>query len=127
VSAGVVLYAATLAHLRRRTRVFAAPPLRAAMPRVTLDDPVLGAADASGVSGRVGTIAVTYTDVGEQPDRLRALIVAVETAMETMPADLGAEGWRLAGLRLARSRLVRGKPEHWTGTSMFAVRMFRIN
>jgi hypothetical protein len=75
----------------------------------------------------VGTIAVTYTDVGEQPERLRALIVAVETAMETMPADLGAEGWRLAGLRLARSRLVRGKAEHWIGTSTFAVRMFRIN
>jgi len=127
MSAGAVLYAAMLAHLRRRTRVFAAPPLRASTPRVVLDDPVLAAADACGVRGRVGTIAVTYTDVGEQPDRLRALIVAVETAMETMPADLGAEGWRLAGLRLAHSRLVRGKGERWIGTSMFAVRMFRIN
>jgi hypothetical protein len=127
VSAGAVLYAAVLAHLRRQTRVFAAPPLRAAMPRVVLDDPVLAAADASGVTGRIGTIAVTYDDIGEQPDRLRALIAAVETAMASMPVDLGAEGWRLAGLRLARSRLVRGKAEHWTGTSAFAVRMFRIN
>jgi hypothetical protein len=125
--AGQVLHAALLAHLRREVAVFDAPPLRAAMPQAVLGDPVLGAADGAGVSGRVGSIAVTCTDTGERPDRLRALVATIEAAMERVPADLGAGGWRLGGLRMARSRLVRGKGERWVATSEFAVRMFRIN
>ena len=127
MSAATVLHAAVVAHLRSHVRVFDAPPLRAAMPQLVVDDPVLAAADAAGVSGRVGTIALVYADDGERPERLRALVARIEAAMERLPVDLGAEGWRLAGLRLARSRLVRGRNEQWSGTSDFAVRMFRIN
>lgn len=136
MSAAAVLQAAALAQLSRRMRVFTAPPLRASLPRVVLDDAVLAAADAVGVSGRVGTIGVTCTDSGEQPDRLRMLVEQVETAMAAIPPDLGA-GWRLAALTLTRSRIVHGKEvrgdarsergEQWTATCLFAVRMFRIN
>ncbi|MCP3735041.1 DUF3168 domain-containing protein [Sphingomonas sp. RP10(2022)] len=127
MSAGEVLRAALLAHLGGVVRVFDAPPLRASMPQVVLDDPVLAAADAAGVRGRVGTIAVGYADDGESPVRLRALIAVVEAAMDGVPADLGGGGWRLATLRLTRSRLWRGKSDRWVAMSEFAVRMYRIN
>lgn len=127
MSAGRVLHSVVLTHLRRDQRVFDAPPLRASMPQVVLEEPVLAAADAAGVSGRIGTMTVSYADTGEHPVRLRTLIAAIEAAMTGVPTDLGTEGWRLAGLRLSRSRLTRGKADGWIATSEFAVRIFRVN
>ncbi|MGH2266416.1 hypothetical protein ACQ1Z3_15080, partial [Enterococcus faecalis] len=84
-------------------------------------EPVLAAIDAAGVSGRGGTIVIAGEDEGEAPERLRRLLAGVEAAMEAMPADLGTGGWRLASVRLARSRIA-GKGRRWTGMSEFAVR-----
>ena len=62
------------------------------MPHVVVEEPVLAALDATGVVGRVGTIAVTVTDAGagggERPERLRMTLGVVEAAVEAMPRDL---------------------------------------
>lgn len=130
MSAGAVLQAAVVAHLREvgpeGLMVFDAPPVRGGVPYAVVGEAVLGAADAAGVAGRVGTIAVTCIDDGERPVRLRALVGAVEEAVAGLTGDPG-QGWRIAGLRLARSRIVAAKGDRWVATSEFAVRLFRID
>ncbi|MDE0879108.1 MAG: DUF3168 domain-containing protein [Sphingomonas bacterium] len=130
MSARILLQAGVLAALQEAgLAAFDAAPLRRAMPHVVVEEPVLGAMDATGVVGRVGTIAVSVTDAGagggERPERLRMTLGAVEAAVGAMPRDL-PESWRIAGLRLGKSRIVRGKSEAWIGTSEFQVRLFRI-
>ena len=125
MTAGEALQAAVLRQLAP-LRVFAAPPARAALPYAVVADPVLGAADAAGVAGRSGTILIAGEDEGERPDRLRALLAGVETAMAALPAEVGG-GWRIAMLRLVRSRIVAGRGTRWTGSSEFAVRLYRVD
>lgn len=131
MSARILLQRAVVAALGEAgIAAFDAAPTRRALPHAVVEEPVLGALDASGVTGRVGTIAVTASDAGsgggERPERLRATIEAVEAAVAAMPRDL-TQGWRIAGLRLAKSRIVRGKSDQWTATSEFQVRLFRID
>lgn len=121
-----MLRAAVAMHLADVGRVFDAPPVRAAMPHVVVDDPVLAAGDAIGVLGRTGTMTVSCIDVGVSPDRVRALLAAVEARMASLPPQLG-EGWRVTQVRLVRSTVAQAKGERWTAASVFAVRMFRSN
>ena len=93
MSAGVVLHAAVLAHLKATCRVFDAPTARAAVPVAVLGEAVLGASDAAGVSGRTGTITVDYVDTGESPARLRAAstgkLIITSAALSSSPANQG--------------------------------------
>ncbi|MGR6330431.1 tail completion protein gp17 [Sphingomonas sp. XXL09] len=107
-------------------RVFDAPPARAALPYAVIAEPVLEAADAAGITGRSGTILIAGEDEGERPDRLRALLADVEAAVAAMPDALG-DGWRLATLRLVRSRIAAGRGLRWTGSVEFAVRLYRAD
>ncbi|WP_308814899.1 MULTISPECIES: DUF3168 domain-containing protein [Sphingomonas] len=123
--AGEALRAAMLRQLAP-LRVFDAPPVRAALPFAVVGEPVLAAIDAAALSGRGGTIVIAAEDEGEAPDRLRRLLAGVEAAVDAMPTDLGAGGWRLASVALSRSRIV-GKGRRWTGMTEFAVRLYRAN
>lgn len=126
MSAATTLQAAAVAGLAGLGRVFDAPPARAAMPFVVVEDPVLAAGDAAGVAGRTGTIAVTCVDSGVSPVRVRALLAAVEAGLAGLPPQVG-DGWRVTSLRLARSQIAVGRTGRWTATSIFAVRMYRSN
>lgn len=106
-------------------KVFDAPPVRALAPYAVVEHPQFRGADAAGVTGRIGTLAVSFQDAGEVPTRLRVLMAVAEEAVDLLPAALG-DGWRLAGLELARSRLARVK-EGWIGRAEWAVRVFRVN
>ena len=139
MSAGEWLVASAMAHLDENAaidplRLVDFLPDRAAYPWAQVEDPVLAAFDGAGVTGRVGTLAIQFRDGGERPARLRLLMGRVEDQMAALPADLGGEGWRLAGIALARSRLARVKDPSagsgqvvWLGRSEWAVRVFRIN
>ena len=126
MSARTTLQAAIVARLDAITglRVFDAPPVRGGLPYAVVEEPVLQQADAAGIAGRTGTVAVLSYDSGERPVRLRALVTAIEAAMEDLSGDVGA-GWRLVGVRLARSRLARTTEDRWRGVSEFAVRLYR--
>lgn len=126
MSAGTIVQAAVVAHLGGLGRVFDAPPARAALPYLVVEDPILAAGDAVGVAGRTGTIAVACIDTGVSPARARALLAAVEAAMATFPPQAPL-GWRVTSLRLVRSQIALGKGERWSATSVFAVRMYRSN
>ena len=131
MSAGEWLAASCMAQLAQNAaldplQVFDFMPERAGLPRAQVEDPVLQAWDGAGFTGRIGTVAIGFRDGGERPVRLRLLMGRVEAQMAALPADLGGEGWRLAGLSLARSRLTRVK-DGWLGRSEWAVRVFRVN
>lgn len=129
VSAGAALVAAVLARLQADDlaplTVFDASPVRAALPYAVIEEPQLGAADAAGVAGRIGTLAISFWDAGERPVRLRDNVTLVEELIEQLPGAL-ADGWRIGGLVLARSRLARTK-DGWLARSEWAVRIFRVN
>lgn len=129
MSGGAALVAAVLARLQADDlaplTVFDAPPVRAALPYAVIEEPQLGAADAAGVAGRIGTLAISFWDAGERPVRLRGNVTLVEQLIEQLPGTL-ADGWRIGGLVLARSRLARTK-DGWLARSEWAVRIFRVN
>ena len=126
MSAGVVLQAALVEHLAGvlPVSVFDAPPVRAGDPHAVVDEPVLADWSTKTWVGREGRVAVQLIDGGERPLRLRALAAAVEETLEDWRPQLPG-GWRLVALRLARSRMTRGRDERWRASSEFAVRMWR--
>ena len=129
MSAASMLVAAVLAELATEDlyplMVFDAPPVRAGYPYAVIDEPQLAAANAAGVKGRIGTLAITYFDGGERPMPLRGRVALAEELIDLLPSALG-DGWRLAGIALARSRLARTK-DGWMARSEWAVRVFKVN
>jgi hypothetical protein len=132
MSAAQWLQAALLRQLKGRAvldgvAVFDTPPVRAALPHAVIEDPVLASWNAAGLTGHEGRVTIAMHDGGERPARLRRTQGQIEDLIATMPADLGGDGWRVARLRLVRSRVVRGKGERWSATSEYDVRIYRAN
>ena len=101
MSARGVLQTAVLAALTDAgIAAFDAPPVRRAAPFVVVEEPVIGALNAVGVCGRVGTIAVSATDCGQR--RRRAAGAAARDA------GRGRGGHRGDGVRFARRLADRG-------------------
>lgn len=124
MSARGVLQSAVVAALREAgLAAFDAPPVRGAMPYAVVGEVLLRDAGAVGLTGRSGSLLVTFQDGGERPARLREMMEAGEAAVEALGPVLG-EGWRLTGVLLARSRIARAQ-DRWLGSSEFAVRMWR--
>ena len=131
MSAREALLAVTVARLRGSAglagaSVFDAPPVRAALPYVQVEEPLLADWSTKSWAGREGRLTVLAFDGGERPVRLRAMMAAVEGAMLATPTDLGG-GWRLATVTLARSRLTRGNADRWTAAAEFQVRLYQPN
>ena len=128
MSARELAQAAGVAALRaargEAAAVFDAPPVRAALPHVVVEQPELVDWSSKDWRGREGRIVVAAYDGGERPVRLRALAAAIEDAVAAVPAVLG-DGWRVANLRFVRSRVARAAGDRWVATSEFVVRVYR--
>ncbi|MDP1027789.1 DUF3168 domain-containing protein [Sphingomonas sp. KR1UV-12] len=125
VSAREVLVAAVAARLKPLPlTVFDAAPVRGSVPHAVVEEPVLTDWSATGFRGCEGRLVVTLHDEGERPVRLRGLLASVEDAVPGIAPVLG-RGWRVAQLRLARSRLAMVAAGRWRGTAEFVVRMYR--
>ncbi|WEK44200.1 MAG: DUF3168 domain-containing protein [Candidatus Sphingomonas colombiensis] len=121
--------AAAVAALREalgEVAVFDAPPVRAALPNVVIEPPLMVDWSAKDWRGREGRVVVSAFDRGERPVRLRELAAAIEEAVEAMPAALG-DAWRLVSARLVRSRIARAGDDRWVATSEFVVRIYQEN
>ncbi len=125
MSAGEVLQAAIVAALTEIATSYDAPPVRAALPYVLVEDPVLGRWGGAGIDGREGRVRIVLHDAGERPVRLRTLGAAAEAAVAALSGAIDG-GWRVVALRLVRGRTVRaGGGDRWTATSEFAVKLYR--
>lgn len=124
MSAREVVQAAVVAALGDAAAVFDAPPVRAALPHVVVEQPELVDWSTKDWRGHEGRIVVAAYDGGERPVRLRALAARIEDAVEAVPAAPG-DGWRVATLRFARSRVARAPGDRWVATSEFVVRLYR--
>ena len=130
MSAREQLVAVVAAHLKahrplHEMAVFDAPPVRRSVPYALIDEPVLTDWSGTGWTGREGRLVVTLADGGERPVRLRALLAEVEEHVPALAVAIGG-GWRLAQLRLVRSRMTRAaREERWAAQAEFQVRMYR--
>lgn len=106
------------------TRVFDAPPVRAARPYALVEEAWLADWGTKDMAGREGRFAVTLFDAGERPVRLRGLAGDAEAAIEAMPRGIG-QGWAIASLVLLRSRISREGDGRWQSVSEFRVRILR--
>ncbi|MEI9850625.1 MAG: DUF3168 domain-containing protein [Sphingomonas sp.] len=106
------------------TGIFDAPPVRAALPYALVEEPVLADWGTKDMAGREGRIAVLLFDGGERPARLRVLAGAAEAAVEAMPRTLD-DGWRVASLVLARSRILPDGASRWVAMGEWRVRMLK--
>ncbi|GAA3260857.1 hypothetical protein GCM10020258_23640 [Sphingomonas yabuuchiae] len=74
-----------------------------------------------GNRGRELRVALTLTDEGEQPRRLRACVQAVEAI--GLPEIL-ADGWRVAGLSVTATRMAK-TGARWTASVEWRARLWR--
>ncbi|MGE7206458.1 tail completion protein gp17 [Sphingomonas sp. NPDC019816] len=102
--------------------VFDAAPVRASVPQAVLGEPGDSDWGAAGIEGRELRIAVTLADEGEQPRRLRACVAAVEAI--SLPEVL-ADGWRVAGLSVVATRMVKAGAR-WTASMEWRARLWRV-
>lgn len=102
---------------------FDAPPVRAAVPYAVVEEPVLVDWSTKSWAGLEGRVSVAVHDEGERPARLREILGRAEAAVAAMGPDLG-DGWRIAQVALARSRVARAGGR-WVGVGEFVVRVWR--
>jgi len=101
--------------------LFDAVPVRASVPQAVLGEPSDSDWGAAGIEGRELRVALTLTDEGEQPGRLRACVQAAEAI--GLPGML-ADGWRVAGMSVTATRM--GKTgARWTASVEWRARLWR--
>lgn len=101
--------------------LFDAVPVRAGVPQAALGEPSEGDWGAAGIEGRELRVALTLTDEGERPLRLRTAMQAVEAI--ALP-DLLVDGWRVAGLSVTATRMAKNGAR-WTASVEWRARLWR--
>lgn len=101
--------------------LFDAVPVRASVPQAVLGEPSDSDWGAAGIEGRELRVALTLTDEGEQPRRLRACVQAAEAI--GLPEIL-ADGWRVAGLSVTATRMAK-TGARWTASLEWRARLWR--
>jgi hypothetical protein len=102
--------------------LFDAVPVRASVPQAVLGEPSDSDWGAAGIEGRELRVALTLTDEGEQPRRLRACVQAAEAI--GLPEML-ADGWRVAGLSVVATRMAK-TGARWTASVEWRARLWRV-
>ncbi|WP_314375239.1 DUF3168 domain-containing protein [Sphingomonas paucimobilis] len=102
--------------------VFDALPVRASVPQAVLGEPSDSDWGAAGIEGRELRVALTLTDEGERPERLRRAMQAVEAI--ALPEGLSA-GWRVAGLTVTATRMAKSGAR-WTASVEWRARLWRV-
>ncbi|MFV0922663.1 tail completion protein gp17 [Sphingomonas parapaucimobilis] len=101
--------------------LFDAVPVRASVPQAVLGEPSDSDWGAAGIEGRELRVALTLTDEGEQPRRLRACVQAAEAVSL---AGVLADGWRVAGLSVTATRMAKAGAR-WTASVEWRARLWR--
>jgi hypothetical protein len=100
-----------------------APP-RAAFPYIMISDSPVTDWSTKTEQGREIRLALTIWDDGEEAESLRALMIAVEAAMDMFPRNL--PGWRVASLIFLRSLISRNPGEPSAALIEYRVRVLAV-
>ena len=107
------------------TGIFAAPPVRAAMPYAVIGETPSIDWSVKDREGREARLAVLLFDQAEFPERLQRIASEAEAAMAALPQAL--PGWRIATCQFLRSRMLPAGAGKWTAQIEYRVRMFRAD
>jgi hypothetical protein len=130
MSAEVTVRAAVIAALREDTvlmdglnGLFDGQPVRASVPYAVVGECLASEWGAKGLDGRELRLSISLHDAGETPGRLAVLLGRIEPVVQA--AD-GGEGWRIVGVRLIRSRLVKARDrDGWQAVVDYRLRVVR--
>ena len=103
--------------------LFDGQPVRASVPYAVVGECLANDWGAKDLDGRELRLTIGLHDAGETPGRLAALLGGVDRVMQALEA---AEGWRIVGVRLIRSRVVKGREKDgWQAVVDYRVRVVR--
>ncbi|KFG89428.1 hypothetical protein BV98_002812 [Sphingobium herbicidovorans NBRC 16415] len=130
MSAEVTVRAAAIAALREDTvlmdglnGLFDGQPVRASVPYAVVGECLASDWGGKGLDGRELRLSISLHDAGETPGRLAMLLGRIEPVVQA--AD-GGEGWRIVGVRLIRSRLVKARDrDGWQAVVDYRLRVVR--
>ncbi len=130
MSAEVTVRAAVIAALRADTTLmnglnglFDGQPVRANVPYAVVGECLASDWGGKGLDGRELRLSISLHDAGETPGRLAVLLGRIEPVVQA--AD-GSEGWRIVGVRLIRSRVVKARDKDgWQAVVDYRMRVVR--
>lgn len=130
MSAEVTVRAAIVAALRADTTLmnglnglFDGQPVRASVPYAVVGECLASDWGGKGLDGRELRLSISLHDAGETPGRLAVLLGRIEPVVQA--AD-GSEGWRIVGVRLIRSRVVKARDKDgWQAVVDYQMRVVR--
>ena len=103
--------------------LFDGQPVRASVPYAVVGECIASDWGAKDVDGRELRLTIGLHDAGETPGRLAALLERIDAVMQLLEF---AEGWRIVGVRLIRSRVVKGREKDgWKAVVDYQVRVVR--
>ena len=103
--------------------LFDGQPVRASVPYAVVGECIGSDWGAKDLDGRELRLTISLHDAGETPGRLAVLLARVGGVMQLLE---DAEGWRVVGVRLIRSRVVKGRDKDaWQAVVDYRVRVVR--
>ena len=103
--------------------LFDGQPVRASVPYAVVGECLANDWGAKNLDGRELRLTISLHDAGETPGRLAVLLERIGGVMEGLE---DAEGWRIVGVRLIRSRVVKGREKDaWQAVVDYRVRVVR--
>ena len=130
MSAEVTVRAAVIAALKEDAALmgglnglFDGQPVRASVPYAVVGECIASDWGAKDVDGRELRLTIGLHDAGETPRLLAALLERINAVMQLLEF---AEAWRIVGVRLIRSRVVKGRDKDtWQAVVDYRVRVVR--
>ena len=130
MSAEVTVRAAVIAALKEDAALmgglnglFDGQPMRASVPYAVVGECIASDWGAKDVGGRELRLTIGLHDAGETPGRLAALLERIDAVMQLLEF---AEAWRIVGVRLIRSQVVKGREKDgWKAVVDYRVRVVR--
>lgn len=103
--------------------LFDGQPVRASVPYAVVGECLASEWGAKDLDGRELRLTIGLHDAGETPGRLAGSLGGVDRVMQALEV---VEGWQIVGVRLIRSRVVKGREKDgWQAVVDYRLRVVR--